>query len=87
MLKALLAAAHEIKRTDNQLFCFEWVIAVVLGFGVTLVIKESKTQVKAAEHFNQPLVLQGFRHHDQDAFSAASQQLLVQNHPGFNGFT
>ncbi|MNT17858.1 hypothetical protein D3C72_1530360 [compost metagenome] len=32
-------------------------------------------------------MLQGFRHHDQYALGATCQQLLVDNHPGFDGFT
>ena len=64
VFEALLAAAHEIERADHQLFGLERVIAIVLRFGITIVIKQRKAQVEAAQHLNQPLVLQGFRHHD-----------------------
>ncbi|MNS47954.1 hypothetical protein D3C72_805060 [compost metagenome] len=42
MLKALLAAAHEVQRADHQLFRFERIIGVVLGFGVALVVKQGE---------------------------------------------
>ncbi len=58
----------------------------MLGFGIAIVIKQRETQIEAAQHFHQPLVLQGFRHHDQDAFGRARQQLLMNNHTGFDGF-
>ncbi|MNE15801.1 hypothetical protein D3C80_1087220 [compost metagenome] len=87
MLKALLATTHKVEGANHQLLGFERVLSVVLGFGITLVIEQGKTQVKAAQHFNQPLVLQGFRHHDQHTFRGTRQQLLVQNHARFDGFT
>ena len=87
VFQALLAAAHEIQRTDHQLFGFERVNRVVLRFGVALIVKQREAQVKAAQHFHQPLVLQGFRDDDQNAFGGAGEQLLMQDHPGFNGFT
>ena len=87
VLQALLAAAHEVQRADNQLFGFERVNGVVLRFGVALIVKQRKAQVKAAQHFHQPLVLQSFRNDDQNAFGSAGEQLLMQDHPGFNGFT
>ncbi len=43
-------------------------------------------QVEAAQHLHQPLVLQGFRHHDQHALGAAGEQLLMDDHAGFDGF-
>ena len=58
----------------------------MLGFGVAFVVEQCKAQVEAAQHFNQPLMLQGFRDDDQYALSGTGQQLLVQDHPGFDGF-
>ena len=57
MLKTLLAAAHEVERTNHQLFGFKRVVRIVLGFGVAFVIEQREAQVKAAQHLNQPLVL------------------------------
>ena len=57
MLKALLVAAHKIQRADNQLFSIERVVGFMLGFGVTLVVKQREAQVEAAQHLHQPLVL------------------------------
>ena len=48
VFEALFATAHEVQRADHQLFGFEWVIGIVLGFGVALVIKQRKAQVEAA---------------------------------------
>ena len=59
----------------------------MLRFGVALVIEQRETQVETAQHLHQPLVLEGFRDHDQHALCGAGEQLLVQDHPGFNGFT
>ncbi len=59
----------------------------MLRFGVAVVVKQRKAQVEAAQHLNKPLMLQGFRHHDKYALGTASQQLLLDDHPGFNGFT
>ncbi len=87
VFRALLAAAHEIQRADHQLFGLERVIGIVLGFGITLIVKQRETQVEAAQHLDQPLMLQGFRDDDQHAFGGAGKQLLMQNHPGFDGFT
>ena len=87
VFKPLLAAAHEVQGADHQLFGFERVIGVVLGFGVALVVKQGETQVEATQHLYQPLVLQGFWHHNQHALGRAGEQLLVQDHARFDGFT
>ena len=87
MFQTLFAAAHEIQRADHQLFGLERVVGIVLGFGITLIVKQREAQVEAAQHLDQPLMLQGFRNDDQHAFGGASKQLLMQNHPGFDGFT
>ena len=71
MLKTLLAAAHEVQGADDQLFGFKRVVCVMLGFGVALVVKQRETKVKAAQHLNQPLMLQRFRYHDQHALGGA----------------
>ena len=59
----------------------------MLRFGVALVVKQREAQVEAAQHLHQPLVLESFRDHDQYALGGAGEQLLVQDHPGFDGFT
>ncbi len=87
MLQALFATANKVQGADHQLFGFERVIRIVLGFGVALIVKQGETQVKAAQHLHQPLVLQGFRHHNQHALGCAGKQLLMQNHARFDGFT
>ncbi len=87
VLQTLLAAAHEVQRANHQLFGFKRVVGVVLSFGVALIVKQREAQVKAAQHFDQPLMLQSFRHHDQHAFSRAGKQLLMQDHARFDGFT
>ncbi|MNR25257.1 hypothetical protein D3C85_1423960 [compost metagenome] len=87
MLKALLAAAHEIEGANHQLFRFERVIRIVLSFGVAFIVKQREAQVEAAQHFDQPLVLQGFRHHNQHTLGSARKQLLMQDHARFDGFT
>ncbi|MND14628.1 hypothetical protein D3C80_48180 [compost metagenome] len=87
VLKALLAAANKIQRADNQLLGFKRVVGIVLRFGIALVVKQREAQVEAAQHFDQPLVLQGFRNDDQHALGGAGKQLLMQDHPGFDGFT
>ncbi|XPE56702.1 hypothetical protein ACNKHW_00360 [Shigella flexneri] len=58
----------------------------MLCFGITLVIEQRKTQVEAAQHFHQPLVLEAFRTTIRTR-RHASEQLLMDDHPGFNGFT
>ena len=85
-LKALLVAAHEIERANNQLFGLESVVAVVLRFGVAVVVEQREVEVEAAQHLDQPLMLQSFRHDDQHALGAPGQQLLLDNHAGFDGF-
>ena len=87
VLQALLAAAHEVQGTNDQLFGFKRVVRVVLGFGIALVVEQGEAQVKAAQHLDQPLVLQRFRHHNQHALGSAREQLLVQDHACFDGFT
>lgn len=86
LFRALLVAAHEVQRADHQLLGFERVAAVELGFGVAAVVEQREVEVEAAHHLHQPLVLQRFRHHDQHALGAARQQLLVDDHAGFDGF-
>ena len=56
-LKALFVTAHKVQRADNQLLRFKRVVAVVLCFGIAIVIKQRKAQVEAAQHFDQPLML------------------------------
>ncbi|CAH0264106.1 hypothetical protein SRABI106_02887 [Rahnella aquatilis] len=56
------------------------------GFSVAIVVKQREAQIEAAQHFYQPLVLQGFWHHDQYAFGTAGQQLLMNNHARFDSF-
>ncbi|MNZ96722.1 hypothetical protein D3C78_1159280 [compost metagenome] len=87
LFQAQLVATDEVQRADHQLFGFKRVAAVELGLGVTAVVEQREIQVEAAHHFDQPLVLEVFRHHDQYALGAACQQLLVNDHPGFDGFT
>ncbi|VEB93224.1 Uncharacterised protein [Citrobacter koseri] len=87
MFQTLFVATREVQRADNQLLGFKRVVGIVLGFGVTLVVEQREAQVEAAQHFNQPLMLQSFRDDDQHAFRRARQQLLVQDHPGFDGFS
>ena len=87
MLQALLAAAHEVQGTNDQLFGFKRVVRVVLGFGIALIVEQGEAQVKAAQHFNQPLMLQRFWNHNQHALGSAREQLLVQDHACFDGFT
>ena len=37
---------------------FRWMwLTIVLSFGLTLIIKQSKAQVETAQHFYQPLML------------------------------
>ena len=57
MFQTLFATTGKIQRTNHQLFGVERVVGIVLGFGVTLVIKQGKTQIEAAQHFYQPLML------------------------------
>ncbi|CGZ39878.1 Uncharacterised protein [Salmonella enterica subsp. enterica serovar Typhi] len=71
MFQTLLIAAGEIQRADHQLFGFKRVIRVVLRFGIAFVIEQREAQVETAQHFYQPLVLQGFRNDDQYAFRRA----------------
>ena len=59
----------------------------MLRFGIAFVVEQREAQVEAAQHFHQPLVLEGFRDHDQHALGGAGEQLLVEDHPGFDGFT
>ena len=59
----------------------------MLGFGIAFVVEQGEAQVKAAQHLDQPLVLQRFRHHNQHALGSAREQLLVQDHACFDGFT
>ncbi|MNP45573.1 hypothetical protein D3C76_1395040 [compost metagenome] len=87
VLETLLAAADKVQGANHQLFGFKRVIGVMLGFGVAFIVKEGEAQVEATQHLHQPLVLQGFRHHDQHALGRAGEQLLMQNHPCFDGFT
>ncbi|CSD10852.1 Uncharacterised protein [Vibrio cholerae] len=44
-------------------------------------------QVETAHHLHQPLVLQRFRHHNQDALGTPGQHLLMDDHARFDGFT
>ncbi len=86
LLKTLFVATYKVERTDDHLLGIKRVSAVEARFGVTVVVKQRETQVKATQHFHQPLMLQRFRHHDQHAFGAARQILLLNDHAGFNGF-
>lgn len=86
VFQTLLVTAGEVQRTDHQLFGFERVKRIVLRFGVAFVVKQGETQIETAQHFDQPLMLQGFWHNNQHAFCRARKQLLMQDHPGFNGF-
>ncbi len=42
-------------------------------------------QVEAAQHLDQPLVLQGLGNQDQHPLGTAREQLLIDDHPGFYG--
>ena len=57
MFQTLFATTGKIQRANNQLFGVERVVSIVLSFGITLIIKQSKAQVETAQHFYQPLML------------------------------
>ena len=57
MFQTLFATTGKIQRANHQLFGIERVVSIVLSFGITLIIKQSKTQVETAQHFYQPLML------------------------------
>jgi hypothetical protein len=86
MLKTLLAAAYKIEGADHQLFGLKRVVCIVLRFGIAFIVEQGEAQIEATQHLHQPLVLQGLRHHNQHTFRCAREQLLMQDHPGFNGF-
>src|SRR5690606_23052410 len=51
-----------------------------------LFIENGEHQVKTSQHFHQPLVYQAVGHHNQYPPGTATDQLLVNNETGFNGF-
>ena len=57
VLQTLFITTGKVQRADDQLFGFKRVVGVVLRFCITLIIKQRKTQVETAQHFDQPLVL------------------------------
>ena len=57
MFQTLFATTGKIQRANHQLFGIERVVSIVLSFGITLIIKQSKAQVETAQHFYQPLML------------------------------
>ena len=50
-----------------------------------IIIEQREMQVETAQHFHQPLVQQASGYQYQHPAGAASEQLLVDDHAGFDG--
>ena len=51
----------------------------------TLLVEDAEMQVETPDHFDEPLVNQVLRDHDQDASGAMCEQLLVHDQTGLDG--
>ena len=66
------------QRIHVAFLLFQSVVATLIHYG--------KSQIKAAEHFHQPLMGEGIRYHDQGTLCPASVQLIVEDQPRLDGF-
>ena len=89
MLGQLHRCREKSRTAQYQLFTVKGVEILLLlpQCLIALLIKQGKPQVKAPQHFNQPLMQQGGAVLQSNTrLARGGEQLLVQNHTGFNGF-
>ena len=86
LLEATTLLAQEIEAADHQLFGLEGVLCIGERLDAALLVKQGEVQVEAAQHLDQPLVLERFGQQDQHPMGAAGEQLLMNDHARFDGF-
>jgi hypothetical protein len=79
--------AEKIDAREDQLIVEE---GVRTGFarldgGAAFFIEDVQPDVETAEHFDEPLMHERFRHQHEDAFRPAGEQQAVENQAGFDG--
>ncbi|RBM86712.1 hypothetical protein DAA03_29755, partial [Klebsiella pneumoniae] len=79
-------AAERVLIVVPETLQHQWLVEMLRRFNLRFSLFDDERYAEA-QHLHQPLVLEGFRDHDQHALGGAGEQLLVQDHPGFNGFT
>ena len=76
---------QQIQAANDQLFALKGIVRPGAETQQAFLVKQGEAQVKAPQHFHQPLMGQRLRHDDQDPLGEAREQLIMQDHPGLNG--
>ena len=74
---------QEFEAAKDQLFAKEGIRFMALK--VSFLIKEAYSEIEASAHFNEPLMQKRFRHHDEDPLGFPRKQLMMKDHPRFDG--
>ncbi|MNF76410.1 hypothetical protein D3C84_585230 [compost metagenome] len=85
LLEAAALLAQEVEAADHQLLRLERILGVRKGLDAALLVKQGEVQVEAAQHLDQPLVLQGLRQQDEHALGTTREQLLMDDHARLYG--
>ena len=64
LLEATTLLAQEVEATDHQLFGLEGVLRIGKCLDAALLVKQGEVQVEAAQHLDQPLVLESLGQQD-----------------------
>jgi hypothetical protein len=88
LLGSFWVLAEELDATEDELVIEERVcIKVALFDGLAaFLVEDGGVEVKAAEHFDEPLIDEGFGDEDECAGGAATEEEAVEDEAGFDGF-